>query len=40
MATQIFINLPVADLPRSMAFFRRSAFTSTNSSPTTQLPAW
>ena len=27
MATQIFVNLPVRDLPASMAFFTRLGFT-------------
>jgi predicted lactoylglutathione lyase len=40
MHKQIYVNLPVADLPRSRAFFESLVCTSSRSSATTRAPAW
>ncbi|MBG6076732.1 putative lactoylglutathione lyase [Polaromonas sp. CG_9.11] len=40
MATQMYVNLPVKDLDRSVNFFTASALASTRSSPTATPPAW
>ena len=40
MSRMIFVNLPVADLPKAMAFYTAIGFGNIRSSPTERRPAW
>ncbi len=40
MPKMIFVNLPVADLKKSMAFYASLGFTNNPSSLTIRQPAW